>query len=159
MIVEIGTLQYQIPDIMQTVTEYNTTEHKQSLLQIVQCKCPNCGKGRLFAYGNPYNLAHTLDMPEQCTECGVQFDAEPGFFFGTGYVSYGLSVGLTIFSFIISYLFFGLSFMGNSLYYWLAATALLLIIVQPVMMRQSRSIWLYFFRHKLFVPEAKQKKA
>ena len=141
---------------MQTTTEYTAAvTHKPTVLQIIQCKCPNCGKGRLFTHRNAYNLAHTLDMPEQCTECGVQFEAEPGFFFGTGYISYGLSVGLTIFSFIISYLFFDLSFKDNSLYYSLGATGLLLLVVQPVMMRLSRSIWLYFFRHKLYVPEPK----
>lgn len=94
-------------------------------------------------------------MPEQCTECGVQFDAEPGFFFGTGYVSYGLSVGLTLTSFLLAYFLFGVSFMDNSLYYWIVANGLLLLLIQPVMMRLSRSIWLWFFRHKLYVPEAK----
>ncbi|RQO30607.1 DUF983 domain-containing protein [Taibaiella sp. KBW10] len=131
-------------------------EHNSSFLSVLQCKCPHCGKGKMFTHTNPYNLKYTLDMPKYCNVCGVDFEPEPGFYFGTGYVSYGLSIALTFASIIVAFLFFGLSLKDNSLYYWIASNAALLILIQPVMMRLSRSIWLWFFKHKLMVPANKE---
>ena len=46
----------------------------------------------MFSTNNPWHLTKVLDMPQRCSECGQPFELEPGFYYGTGYVSYALSV-------------------------------------------------------------------
>ena len=47
-------------------------------------RCPLCGQGRLFR--------GWLSMHGQCPHCGVKFEREPGFFLGSIYINYGLTV-------------------------------------------------------------------
>jgi hypothetical protein len=76
-------------------------------------------------------------MHHECSECKQKFDMEPGFWYGTGYVSYA--------SFLAWWLILGFSLRDNSLLWWLGINALLLVILQPWIMRLSRTIYLYFF--------------
>lgn len=99
----------------------------------------------MFKTRNPYVFKSTLEMYEVCPVCGINFEPELGFYFGTGYVSYGLSVAFTVASFLFTLVVFGLSIKDNSLFYWLGTNIALLIIVQPMIMRLSRVIWLSFF--------------
>jgi uncharacterized protein (DUF983 family) len=46
--------------------------------------CPLCGQGKLFR--------GWLQMHRQCPHCGVLFEREPGFFLGSIYINYGLTV-------------------------------------------------------------------
>jgi len=119
-----------------------------AIVSILQCKCPDCRKGRMFLTRNPYNLSKTLAMNERCPECGLNFEPEVGFYFGTGYVSYGLSVAFIVTSFVFSWIVFGFSLRDNSLFYWLGATIALLLLIQPMLMRLSRAIWLAIFTKK-----------
>ncbi len=99
----------------------------------------------MFKNANPYRLKSTLDMHEHCPVCGLNFEPELGFYFGTGYVSYGLSIAFTVGFFLACLFTVGLSIKDNSLFYWLASDVLLLVLLQPVLMRLSRVIWLSFF--------------
>jgi uncharacterized protein (DUF983 family) len=107
--------------------------------------CPHCREGHLFISKNPYNLTATMKMPETCPVCGQRFELEQGFYFGTGYVSYALSVLLTGLTFIVWYFTIGISIYNNSIYYWLASNAVCLILLQPILQRLSRSMWIAFF--------------
>src|SRR5690242_19930550 len=104
----------------------------------IQCKCPHCRKGDMFKTGNPYKLKSTLEMYKNCPVCGTDFEPEVGFYFGTGYVSYGLCIALTVASFLFCLTAFGFSIKDNSLFYWLGSNVLMLIALQPVIMRLSR---------------------
>ncbi len=115
------------------------------LISVLSNHCPHCREGHLFTTGNPYNLKSTMQMPDSCPVCGQRFELEPGFYFGTGYVSYALSVMLTAMSFIVWYFTVGISIYDNSIYWWLGANAGLLITLQPVLQRLARSIWIAFF--------------
>jgi hypothetical protein len=121
------------------------TKTPNLLLSIVECKCPHCRKGDMFKKSNPYLLKSTLEMNEHCPVCGLNFEPEIGFYFGTGYVSYGLCIAFTVASFLASLFLFGLSIKDNSLFYWLGGTVVSLILLQPALMRLSRVIWLSFF--------------
>lgn len=87
-------------------------------------------------------------MPEQCSVCGQKTEVEPGFYYGTGYVSYALSLAFTGFSFIVWWFAIGFSISDNRLFWWLGANAILLILMQPWLMRTSRMLWLSWFFHK-----------
>ncbi len=70
---------------------------------------------------------------------------EPGFWYGTGYVSYALAVALSVSTFVAWLVFIGVSFDDNRVLWWLLINSILLVVLQPWMMRLSRSIYLYFF--------------
>lgn len=108
-------------------------------------RCPRCREGRLFTDPNPYHLRSTMRMPEHCPVCGQVFELQTGFYFGTGYVSYALSVLLVMVSFVLWYFTIGFSLDDNRLFWWLGSISALLIFLQPVLQRLCRSIWIAFF--------------
>ncbi len=115
---------------------------------ILSMKCPRCRKGKMFTNGHAYkkiSSQHIFEMPETCGVCGQSFDLEPGFWYGTGYVSYALAVAICVASFIAWWVFFGISTDDNRIFYWLISNAILLLALQPWMMRISRVIYIRFF--------------
>lgn len=118
------------------------------LWSILTMKCPRCRRGRMFTHPSAYrklNVNYMLDMPEHCEVCGQKYDMEPGFWYGTGYVSYALAVALSVASFIAWYVFIGVSANDSRIFYWLGFHALLLLILQPWLMRLSRVLYTRFF--------------
>ena len=70
------------------------------LKNLVSFKCPRCHEGNLFI-NKWYNFPNGNKMVERCKVCGQRTEIEPGFFQGTGYVSYGLTVGFSLITFAI----------------------------------------------------------
>src|SRR5438067_11791907 len=115
---------------------------------IFSMRCPRCRRGPMFNDNNPYKklkLSHIFDMPANCPVCHQKYDLEPGFWYGTGYVSYGLAVLISAITFIAWWLLIGISINDNRVFYWLIFNAILLLIIQPWLMRLSRVVYLYFF--------------
>lgn len=115
---------------------------------ILTMKCPRCRRGPMFKNPNPFKslkLSHIFDMPEHCEVCNQKYDMEKGFWFGTGYVSYGLTVGITAITFLLWLIFIGVSTTDNRIFWWLGLNTLLLVIIQPWLMRLSRVIYMRFF--------------
>ncbi len=115
------------------------------LKSIVTNKCPHCRKGDLFTDPNPYHLKTTMRMPERCSVCGQQFELQTGFYFGTGYVSYGISVLFIILFFIAWHLTLHLSLQDNSIFWCMGTASLILVLLQPPLQRLARSIWIACF--------------
>jgi len=115
------------------------------LVSILGNRCPRCRRGKLFLNSNPYALKTTTHMPVHCPVCGQAYELQTGFYFGTGYVSYGISVGLTFAVFLAWYLLAGLSIYDNSIFWCLGTAIAILILLQPVIQRLSRSIWIACF--------------
>jgi len=84
-------------------------------------------------------------MPDKCPVCGQKFEPEVDFYFGTGYVSYALSIVLLVAIFLAYWLVFGLSYVNNSVFYCLGICIVTLIAMQPWLMRLSRVLYLYIF--------------
>ncbi|HTG54903.1 MAG TPA: hypothetical protein VL943_01455 [Niabella sp.] len=120
-------------------------ESKPGFLKVLQCKCPRCRKGNLFVERNPYKLSSIMKMNEPCPVCGQPFELEVGFYYGSGYISYALSIALSVASLIAWWVFVGLSVNDNRIFYWLIFNAVLLLSLQPLLMRLARAIWLSFF--------------
>lgn len=133
----------EIPDIT-NVSEADK-EHVPSYWHVMASKCPRCRRAPMFEVSNPYKLKTTMRMHEECPVCKQPFELETGFYFGSGYVSYGLAVGLSVATLVAWWVLFGLSIYDNRWIYWLVFNALLLICLQPVLMRMARSIWLSLF--------------
>jgi hypothetical protein len=108
-------------------------------------KCPRCRRGHMFTNNNSWNLKKVFSMHKRCPECGQPYELEVGFWYGTGFVSYGLSIVFTIISFVAWYISIGMSVRDNRFFWWMGINILMLIVLQPWLMRLSRVVYLYFF--------------
>ncbi len=118
------------------------------LWSMLSMHCPRCRRGYMFKDKNPYKkltLSHIFDMYESCPVCHQQYDLEPGFWYGTGYVSYGLAVLISAISFIAWWLIIGISVNDNRVFLWLILNAISILVLQPWLMRISRVVYLYLF--------------
>ena len=117
------------------------------LWSTVTNKCPRCRQGDLFVSKNPYRLSNITEMNEHCPVCNQATEIEVGFYYGTGYVSYALTVAYFVSTFIAWKVLIGMSWDldDNRIFYWMGTTILLLFFMQPLLMRLSRSIWLGWF--------------
>jgi hypothetical protein len=86
-----------------------------------------------------------MKMHEKCPVCGQPTDIEVGFYYGTSYVSYALTVAFSIVTFILWWMLIGFSIDDNRIFWWLGINAFLLIVLQPIFMRLSRSLWISWF--------------
>ena len=113
---------------------------------ILSQKCPRCHKGDLFTH-KWYQLKHNNKMSESCPVCGQRTELEPGFYHGTGYVSYALTVGYSITTFVLWILITGIGIGDKRVFWWLVINIVSLIALQPWLMRISRILWLSWFFH------------
>ncbi len=115
------------------------------LLSLYRSKCPRCRTGDMFQSKAVYNLRGFMKMHEQCPVCGQAMEIEPGFYYGTSYISYAVTVVLSAMTFVAWWLTIGFSLKDNRLFYWIGVNAVFLLLLQPWLMRVSRSLWLSFF--------------
>ena len=113
---------------------------KNKLYSIINSKCPRCHEGDFFETKNPYNLKKFDKRFSHCSTCGENFYPEPGYYQGAMYVSYGLSVGLGIFMFLLMCVIFSFDE-----FTFLITFLILQIILSPVFYRISRLVWINFF--------------
>lgn len=84
-------------------------------------------------------------MNENCPVCGQQTEIEQGFYYGTGYVSYAITVAFSISTFVAWWILIGISVNDNRVFWWMGINALFMLILQPYFMRLSRTVWLSIF--------------
>lgn len=136
---------------METITfpknniEMSNSESAPSVFNLLKCKCPRCRKGDMFRDSNPWHLKNTMKMNKECPVCHQPLDIEVGFYFGSSYISYALTVAFSVATFVAWWVLIGFSLYDNNIFYWLAVNAILLIAAQPYLMRISRTLWLTFF--------------
>lgn len=115
-------------------------------LTVFSNKCPRCREGFIYKQKSAYKkISQCAKMEEKCPVCAQPTELEVGFYYGTGYVSYALAVGVCILSFIIWYLTIGFSLDDNRFFWWMGSNAVLLVLMQPILMRLSRTFWLSWF--------------
>ncbi len=74
-------------------------------------------------------------MHEKCPVCGQPTEIEVGFYYGTSYVSYAIGVAFSVAVFVAWWVLLGISIYDNSLFWYLGVNSVLLILLQPVLMR------------------------
>jgi len=79
-------------------------------------------------------------MNERCLDCHQRTEIEVGFYKSSSYVSYALSVA----SFIAWLVVVGIYMEDNQVFGWLVFNSILLILLQPWLMRMARKISLSF---------------
>jgi uncharacterized protein (DUF983 family) len=120
---------------------------KYFLTAAITNKCPRCREGYIFKSQQAYKFKTNTDMHEHCPVCGQPTEIEVGFYYGTGYVSYALSVAFIVSTFVAWKVLIGMTFDidDNRIFYWMGTAFVLLFAVQPLLMRLSRSLWLSMF--------------
>lgn len=120
---------------------------KNILWSTLNNRCPRCREGKLFVTKNPFDFSRMIKMNDNCPVCGQPTEIEVGFYVGTGYVSYALTVAYFVAMFVAWKVLIGMTWEqeDNRMFYWLGTTVVLLIILQPLFMRLSRSIWIAMF--------------
>lgn len=115
------------------------------LVSTLGCRCPRCREGKLFQQPVSIQLKKNMQMNKNCPVCGQATEIEVGFYYGTSYVSYAMTVALSIATLAVWWLIIGLSTDDNRFFYWMGFNAVLLLILQPWLMRLSRSLWISWF--------------
>ena len=106
-------------------------------------KCPVCHEGDVFLDSNPYHLKTLDKMHRNCSCCGHKFEKEHGFWYGSMYISYGLTVILSSAVFLITYL---LSPVVNAWLY-IGVIIFVVFVLAPITFRLSRMLWMNIFSH------------
>ena len=112
-------------------------EIKKIITSVTSNKCPNCLKGDFFVSNNPYTLKKINETHRNCSNCGMDFRQEPGFYFGAAFVSYIFQVIILISLYLLLQVVIEINF-----WYFVSTIAVVLIILSPVLVRVSRLIWI-----------------
>ncbi len=115
------------------------------IVSVLQNKCPRCREGKLFVSSSAYNFKNNTTMNNHCPVCGQETEIEVGFYYGTAYVSYGLTVAFSVATFVAWWVLIGVSINDNRLFWWLGLNSVTMLLMQPLFMRLSRSLWLSWF--------------
>jgi pheromone shutdown protein TraB len=99
----------------------------------------------MFQTKNAYKLKRFMEMHDKCPVCEQLMEIEVGFYYGTSYVSYALTVAISVITFVAWWILIGMSVNDNRFFWWMGFNITLLIVLQPYLMRLSRAIWLSFF--------------
>lgn len=102
-------------------------------------KCPQCRKGDMFQYPL-IKFMKFAKMNDNCSNCGLRFEVEPGFFIGAMYISYGVTVALLI---VVGLVLYALDI--AELFTYITSVVLINILLLPFIFRYSRIAFLYLF--------------
>ena len=120
-------------------------EKPNLILSVLNNKCPRCRRGDMYRQKGAFRFKGLMAMHERCPVCGQPLDMEPGFYYGTNMISYVLAVLVSVVTFLLWWATIGFSLSDSRFFWWIGVNAALLIILQPPLMRLSRTVWLSFF--------------
>lgn len=102
--------------------------------------CPKCGKGLIYKNKSVFPLKMVLKTVDHCPVCNqkIKFenDNAPG-------MNYAVSVIIYILGFVLYELIWGISVVDNSMIYAFLFATILVLLLQPWIMRISKTIYLY----------------
>ncbi|HVK46279.1 MAG TPA: hypothetical protein VM488_00515, partial [Pseudobacter sp.] len=114
-------------------------EKAPSVFNLLKCKCPRCRQGDMFVSKNPWALKTTMRMYQVCPVCAQPLNIEVGFYYGSSYVSYAFSIAISVATFVAWWVLIGFSVYDNRFFWWLGFNSVVLILLQPYLMRVART--------------------
>lgn len=117
-----------------------TSAADSALTGVVQQRCPRCRRGPLFTY-SALNLAKFTEMPAACPVCKLNYEPEPGFYWGAMYISFAFSTAIML---VIGFAVYHLLDDPDTWVYILAV-AIVSLALTPWSLRYSRTLMLYLF--------------
>lgn len=110
------------------------------LYSVLFNKCPHCHEGDFFVSKNPFSLKNFSKINPNCSNCGENFMKEIGFFYGSMYVSYGLTIALGIGMYLIMCLLLNLSELSFLISFVVAG-----LLLWTTIFRVARLVWINLF--------------
>jgi hypothetical protein len=113
------------------------------LYSILFNKCPKCHTSNFWASDNPFKnmFFSTENSCKTCENCSLDYELETGFWYGSMYVSYAISVAvMLLFWSLTTFLFSTITTFNEILIIVIA-----IILVSPLNYHVSRLIWINFF--------------
>lgn len=107
--------------------------------EVLQGKCPRCGEGDIFVYPAS-KISRFSEMHTHCSKCGAPFEPEPGFYYGSLFVSYAFNVAIMV---VISVLLY-FTFRPADWVYGVSLVVVSILSI-PFSFRYSRILFLYWF--------------
>lgn len=118
------------------------------LYSILKLKCPQCHEGDFFIQKSPFKIKQLTKTHKNCPNCNLKYMREPSFYFGAMYVAYGLSVAISILTFLITNLIFHTNLIESFI-----TISIVLILSTTINLRLARIIWI-----NIFVPYQQKEK-
>lgn len=97
----------------------------------------------MFLDTNPYHLGNMGKMHKTCSSCGLRFEPETGFYYGSMYLSYAIGVFSSLIVFALLNFVFGISTLWSFI-----TVAVVWIGISPFLFRFSRTLWLSLFTNR-----------
>lgn len=113
-------------------------KERSLLSSVLEAKCPRCRSGELFTHST-WNLQKMSSMYENCPNCNLRYEKQPGNFYGAMYVSYAFSTAIFLVTAFVLYYFFN----DPSLTVYLVSVVIVAGALFPLNFRYSRVIFLY----------------
>lgn len=110
------------------------------LYSVLNNKCPKCHEGSFFI-SQPYALNTFGKKHEYCSCCGLKFEREPGFFYGSMYFTYAIGAGL----FLVWWLLQTTLFPSMEAHIMILIMAALQIVIAPLSLYLAKLIWINLF--------------
>ena len=110
------------------------------IYSITKGKCPRCHEGDFFSNGFTFIPNKITKIHKNCPSCDLKYMIEPSFFYGAMYVNYGITVALSIITFLLAKLVLAFSLLQS-----FAAIFLVLLLLAPLNLRISRILWINMF--------------
>ncbi len=115
----------------------------QTITHILKNECPNGNKGKVFKDKSFFFSIGFPKMNEYCSHCHNKFEKEPGYFFGSMFVSYALGVGEALITYFIAHQFYTETFDLRII----PIIAGVILLFSSFNLRLSRMIWIYMFKN------------
>ncbi|MBN9284751.1 MULTISPECIES: DUF983 domain-containing protein [unclassified Flavobacterium] len=112
------------------------------LKNIITEKCPKCGEGKVFEKKGNILLFQMPKMNKRCSHCDHQFEKEPGYFFGSMFVSYAVAVAEMVVFFLI------IQFFVHSFVTIVVLIAIMSVLLSTFNFRLSRMLWMHLLDGK-----------
>ena len=109
-------------------------------LALATLRCPRCHQGKLFSY-SALNVTKFAQMPAECPVCGQTFEPEPGFYFGSMYITFAFNVATTLVLGVLIYYLLG----NPDTWVYVVTVTAVTVLLTPVILRYSRALMLYLF--------------
>jgi len=118
------------------------TKKPMMLPALFGMKCPSCRKGFVFVNKSIFPMGKCLALKDECEVCGQKMKSESN---NGGGINYALTMMLFFLNLLWYWPIFGLSYKDNSVYYYLITSTLVVVLLQPWLMRLSRMLYLYMY--------------
>lgn len=109
-------------------------------LALLSLRCPRCHQGKLFST-SALNVTKFADMPAQCPTCGQSFEPEPGFYFGSMYITFAFNVATFLVLGVLIYYLLG----NPDTWVYVSIITGATVVLTPLILRYSRALMLYLF--------------